>query len=66
VFWVVTPSSDVVGHQCFGDPCYLHHQDEVVFYNIITWCHNSEDHDMNLHHHETLHLISTLRCSKLE
>jgi hypothetical protein len=29
VFWVMTPCSDVVGHQRFGGPCCLHLQGEV-------------------------------------
>jgi hypothetical protein len=30
VFWVVTPYSDVVEHQCFGGPCCLHLQGEMT------------------------------------
>jgi len=26
ILWIVTPCSDVVGHQCFGGPCCLHIQ----------------------------------------
>jgi hypothetical protein len=29
VFWVVTPSTVAVGHQCFGGPCCLQFQGEV-------------------------------------
>jgi len=29
VFWVMTVCSDVTGYQCFGGPCYFHHQGEV-------------------------------------
>jgi len=30
VFWVVMPCSIAVGYQCFGGPCCLHLQDEVL------------------------------------
>jgi hypothetical protein len=30
IFWVVTPCSVVVRYHCFGGPCCLHLQGEVV------------------------------------
>jgi len=31
VFWVVTSYSVVVGYQCFGGPCYIYLQGEVIW-----------------------------------
>jgi hypothetical protein len=57
VFWVMTLLSDVVGYQRLGGPCCLHFQGEMasetfVSYDITTRCHNTEDHDINLHRSE--------------
>jgi hypothetical protein len=59
VFWVVTPCSDVVEYQRFGEPCYLHLQGEVVSYHITTRRHNSEDRDWN-------HINITNKHNKLD
>jgi len=48
VLWVMTPSSDVVGYQRFGEPCCLHLQSDeatrfsemLVFYRNTTRRHN--------------------------
>jgi hypothetical protein len=60
VFWVMTPSTVVVGYQCFGGSCCLHvnftlkteatqPSETLVTYNIATLCHKPEDHGFNLH-----------------
>jgi hypothetical protein len=37
VFWVMTPCSNMVGHQCFRGPCCLHLQYPVTsLHSVIT------------------------------
>jgi len=49
VFGVMTPCSDVVGHQHFGGSCFLFLLNEdggsMVSYHITARRHNPEDHD---------------------
>jgi len=51
VFWVVAPYSVVVGHQYFIETCHLCLQDWSARCHP-TWCSNSENHELHLHHHE--------------
>jgi hypothetical protein len=39
----------------------------LVSYHITTWCHNPEDHDLNIHHCENLksHIAGLLACSEI-
>jgi hypothetical protein len=65
VFWIVTPSSDVLQYRRFGGLCYLHlhftlrietvwSSETLISYHNITWRHKPYDHDLNLHRHENL------------
>jgi len=46
---VFTPRSDVAGYQCFGRPCCLHLQGDVMMsYYVTTRCQNPEDKDMDV------------------
>jgi hypothetical protein len=63
--WVMILCSDVVGYQCFRGSCWgggIHFtlqmeaawSSETLVSYIIIWCHNTKNHDVNLHCHENL------------
>jgi hypothetical protein len=68
VFWVLTPCSDVVGYLA---ATILRVKMEaawpseiLVSYYITTHYHNSEDHNLNLHHCENVQSHQWLRCRR--
>jgi len=64
-FWVMMPCSVVVGYHCFKGSSYIHlyftlnmetawTSETAVPYHNVTHCHNPEELNLNLHHHENL------------
>jgi hypothetical protein len=42
--------SGVIGHQYFSHNASILSSKTLVSYPITTWCYNTEDHDLDLHH----------------